>query len=257
MTKFIDLSGQKFGRLTVLSFSHKIKNKRYYWNCLCNCGIKKLVCRDHLVGGRTKSCGCLIKEISRKIHTKHGKHGTKVYNTYNSMIRRCTDIKEKSYPRYGGRGITVCKRWLDSFNNFYEDMGEPPTEKHSIDRINNNGNYEKENCKWSTHIEQCNNRRTNHVIEFNGNKINIKKLSEITKIPYSRLLSRIKSGLNIELSVNKPYRKTSSPHKITFNGEVKSLKEWSNTLNIKHSVLYERIFKQKWSVERAFTESVN
>lgn len=170
MARFLDLTGQRFGRLEVISFSRDIKSgtrNRKYWNCVCDCGNAKEVRTDSLTSGNVKSCGCIKKEQDAINLTseygfkpKYKIQNRRLYQCWRGMKRRCFDAKDKRYYRYGGRGITVCNEWLDydifakwALNNGYrEDL--------TIDRINNDGNYEPSNCKWSTHKEQALNRST-------------------------------------------------------------------------------------------------
>jgi len=156
---------KKFGKLTTIEYLGKSK-----WKCLCDCGNFTEVHSQSLRTGNTKSCGCLKIEKA----TKHGYVGTPIYRCYNSMKNRCYNINNPSYSDYGGRGIKVCERWKDSFNNFLVDMGERPSKDYSIDRIDNDGNYEPNNCKWSTAKEQ---NRNNRQVKLNENKVKkIKKL---------------------------------------------------------------------------------
>lgn len=150
-----NLSGQKFNHLRIIKFSHTDSRRQSYWLCLCDCGNKHIVRSDGLKNGGTKSCGCLFI----KVHTIHGMTKTPEYGSWNRMRHRCYFTTDKSYKDYGGRGITVCERWKTNFKNFFDDMGLRPSPKHTIDRINNNGNYEPTNCKWSTRSEQMRNKR--------------------------------------------------------------------------------------------------
>lgn len=156
---FKNLEGKVFGRLTVIGLSEKSKPRKIYWECLCQCGNIKSISSTSLRSGNTKSCGCLRKEMLSSSKSTHKKSNSPEYNCYHHMIKRCYDKNNSAYQYYGARGIKVCDRWLESFENFYEDMGDRPSSQYSIDRIDNNGNYEPNNCRWSTQSEQVINSR--------------------------------------------------------------------------------------------------
>ena len=158
-----DITGQKFGRLIVIGFSGIDKYGKAQWKCKCACG-KEVIAQSYLLrSGTTSSCGCLRREVTAKKNYKHGHTTNGVFSTeyhsWNDMKTRCYNKHRHNYKYYGGRGIKVCKRWRDSFSDFLQDMGRKPSPKHSIDRINNDGNYEPGNCRWATHSQQMRNRR--------------------------------------------------------------------------------------------------
>lgn len=160
----VNLVGQKFGRLLVLELiPERTASNKIQWGCLCDCGTKRAVVGADLTSGTSKSCGCLQREIAGTTNLKHGKGNTRgevdpLYRTWLAMRNRCQNPRSQDWPLYGGRGISVCDRW-DDFALFAADMGPKPTPKHSIDRINSNGNYEPANCRWATVAEQHANRR--------------------------------------------------------------------------------------------------
>jgi len=209
MSKFVDLTGQKFGRLTVLKQNHKILSGNYAWLCRCDCNKRIIVPNNNLKNGHTQSCGCICKEGIRLKHG-HSRKGkvSKTYNIWSNMKRRCSNYKNKRYKDYGGRGIKVCERWK-KFENFLEDMGEIPKDK-SLDRINNNGNYCPKNCKLSTIKEQNRNKRNNINITYNGKtqcltdwakELNINKQTVIQKL--LKLNKKSETILNIVINSEK------------------------------------------------------
>ena len=166
MGKFIDLTNKKINKLTVQYRDNSVpKGKPPKWICNCDCGKQNLsIFGMHLRTGHTKSCGCYNLEQIKIRSTIHGMTKTPEHKTWSEMRQRCYNPNNNQFNDWGGRGIAVCDRWKDSFQNFYEDMGPRPSDKYSIDRIDNNGNYQPSNCKWSSRKDQARNTRKN-VIE--------------------------------------------------------------------------------------------
>jgi hypothetical protein len=198
--KLIDITGSVFGKLTVVCKAGNRKSGESKWMCVCECGGSTITTSSKLRKGHSKSCGCIVGE-------KHGLAGTPEYCTWQRMINRCYLESCKDYKDYGGRGIRVCDEWLNSFSAFLFDMGLRPSPKHSIDRIDNNGNYERENCRWATNVTQANNRRTNVVIEYNGQKLTAFEWSIITGIDQEQIAKRIGRGWTPERALTQPLRK--------------------------------------------------
>lgn len=199
--KWRQLVGQKFGLLTVADVVYYEKG-RWFLYCVCDCGGYHIAERGNLLKGHIKSCGCLVGNL-RHGHTR-GNRWTPEYRTYTNILTRCLNKNRKCYSRYGGRNIKVCDRWLESFENFFEDMGKKPGSEYSIDRIDNNGDYCLENCRWATKVEQARNKRTTLTI--------------------------------------------------TFKGETKPLKEWTDQFGIRYHLAWQRIYKHKWPLEQVFNK---
>lgn len=166
----MDLTGQIFGFYSVVS-----KAQSDLWDCKCKCGTTRKVRRSDLVKGKTKSCGCRRSAITSKCKTKHGERigggkKTPEFEAWSGIKKRCYNPKSTSYKNYGGRGIKVCDRWLNSFENFLEDMGRKPDLKHSIERKDFNGDYEPLNCVWASREAQSRNKRTNRFYEYKGER---------------------------------------------------------------------------------------
>lgn len=179
-----DLVGLKFNRWTVLSFDSKSKDGDAKWFCRCECGVERPVSGRHLRAQKTKSCGC-YKEEKR---LKHGQHKSITYSSWVAMRQRCLNPETTGFARWGGRGITICARWGE-FKNFLEDMGERPSKEYSLDRINNNGNYEPGNCRWATRKQQIRNSRTAKIDETTA--------AEIRRLVAFNSYSQIAEGFGI------------------------------------------------------------
>jgi hypothetical protein len=192
--------GKKFGRLTILKEGSSVKYNKTTMRkvvCRCDCGTEKEVDFNSVKGGKSTSCGCFNKEHAKKIHTKHGMAMLETgvrhpdYCIWMKMKSRCFNINDKSYKNYGGRGITVCDKWKDSFQCFIEDMGWRPNKNYSIERIDYDGNYCPDNCKWIHKSEQSRNTRRVKLIYYNGNSYCLTELCKLLNLPYSTMRHRV------------------------------------------------------------------
>lgn len=201
----IDLTGRRFGRLVVLGVDPDRRGcGPYRWWCRCDCGQPASVDGAKLRSGHTSSCGCLHRERTGDTHRKHGhSQRSPEYNIWNHMRQRCQNTSNPSYDRYGGRGITVSERW-GSFENFYADMGPRPSPEHSIDRIDNDGPYSPENCRWATQGEQNRNRRDNVWLTYQGRTMVVADWAAIVGMPPQMLHSRVRAGWPTERLLTEP-----------------------------------------------------
>lgn len=168
MTKPIDLIGRRFGRLVVLARASNSATGKARFLCRCDCGEETTTFSGNLREGKTISCGCWRGDHAAKKFSTHRMSRTKEHRCWTALKNRCLNPKNKAFPRYGGRGITICPEWIKSFEAFFRDMGPKPGPKHSIERADNDGNYCKGNCSWELSIVQNNNRTTVYRIEFEG-----------------------------------------------------------------------------------------
>lgn len=197
-----DKTGMVYGRLTVVNFSH-MEGSRPYWNCLCSCeedGKPHLVRGDRLAPNLSTSCGCLMREAN----TTHGMESSRVYSIWRTMRKRCHSENAPNYARYGGRGISVCERWRDSFENFYADMGDPTSKEHTLDREDNDGDYEPGNCRWATVDEQQSNRSDNRFLEHGGERLTVSQWGRKLGVGDSLILNRLNRGWSVHDALTKP-----------------------------------------------------
>lgn len=204
--KFIDLTGKTFNEFLVVRKTIR-RNGSLHWECMCSCGKTLEVSGSSLRLGTSKSCGCHRLKVNKLglSRRRHGMTRTKPYKSWAHMLERCNNSESKSYKDYGGRGITVCKKW-EKFDGFWEDMQEGYSDGLTIDRIDVNGNYEKDNCKWSTHQEQSDNRRNTIMVTLNGETEKLSYFLEKYNKKRYQYYGRIRSGWSIEDALAKPIK---------------------------------------------------
>lgn len=206
MARLKDMTNYEFNGCVVLKRAEN-KGKNVCWLCSCYCGKEFVVRATDIRTGNTKSCGCLNKKLSGDRARKHGNRESRLYTIWNNMKMRCINPNSISFKNYGGRGIKVCDDWLNSFENFYKwAMNNGYDNTLTLDRINGNGDYEPNNCKWATMKEQQNNRGNNNILVYKDKEHTLAEWSEITGVPYDTLWARIKRGWSIEKSLTQPLR---------------------------------------------------
>ena len=252
--RFENFTGNVFGKWTVIEYAGLGSGRRHHWRCRCVCGRESLVPSNNLKHGRSKSC----------LHCRRGRSGAEhrtghpAYNVWSSMIDRCNNPSAPSFNIYGGRGISVCERWRKSFDVFLSDMGERPSLAHSIDRIDNDGNYEPSNCRWATPKEQSRNRRNNRVITIDGFSASVAEWAERVGIRRETIYARLNSGMCPEDAVFTPldYRfSIKIGVQLEHNGLTMNVAQWSRELGIPASTISHRL-RLGWSVHRALTTPV-
>ncbi|KKL98364.1 hypothetical protein LCGC14_1825160 [marine sediment metagenome] len=256
MSKAKDITGQKFNRLTAISFSHKNNYGTSYWLFKCDCGVEKAMGKAGVISGHAKSCGCLQKEKARaekiEANTTHKFSKTPFYNVYCGMLARCRNKNHPAYSDYGGRGIKVL---FTSFEQFRDEMYSAylrAIEKYqgqriSINRVDNDGSYEARNCEWTTQKWQTRNIRTNRFLTFNKEKKTIAEWGEILKMQPSTIQHRLNKGWSVKRTLTET---VFGGQPFTLGEETKTIPEWSKKLGIKAPTIYARL-KKGWSVERA------
>lgn len=196
-----DLTGRKFGRLLVLGRCND--RLGFFWTCRCDCGSERVASSDALRRGKVRSCGCLRVDANVAKSRRHGKSKTRVHQIWLAMRSRCQNPNMRAYHRYGGRGIKVCDRWRE-FEKFLADMGEPG-ERESIDRIDNDGNYEPGNCRWVTQKAQMRNRHCNRLLTFQGKTQTVVEWAEELQISEDVLGRRVRKGWDAARALTTDY----------------------------------------------------
>lgn len=198
--KMTELDKGKFGRLAVLDVF--AKGSKLYYHCICDCGKEAFVLKSDLTTGKTKSCGCLKKEVVRSMRLAHGattnRSRTPEYAAWVSMRERCYNSKHISYKYYGERGVKVCDKWINSFTDFLADVGPRPSQKHSLDRINYDGDYEPSNCRWADWSRQNRNKTNIKKHLYEGRWLSLSDLMEFSTVPYSCLRKRLQMGWSVQ-----------------------------------------------------------
>lgn len=201
----VEMAGKKIGRLKIIQETEeRNKDGRVCWLCRCECGEEVVVAGKSIRNGNTTSCGCYHRERLKTDTRTHGLRHTRLYNIYAEMKRRCNDPNREAYPRYGGRGINICKEWMDEFKTFYDwAISNGYQEGLQIDRKDNDGNYDPGNCRWVTATENNNNRRDNVKITINGEDHSIAEWERIYGFKHGRLNAAIKRGADIKQYLDK------------------------------------------------------
>lgn len=247
-----NLAGQRFGRWLVLDEAGRNKANAVLWLCRCDCGTERAVRTHGLRSGKTQSCGCYNRERIVQSSRTHGLSNTPLWNSWRNMISRTTNTKDKNYSYYGGRGISVCAEWRESFEAFVRDMGPSHEAGLTLDRINVDGNYEPENCRWATPLEQGRNKRNNRLLTFNGRTMPLSEWAENVGIDHTVIRSRLRIGWPVERALTEPVPKRRRKEPLTFNGETLPITTWARRTGIDSKTLGDRI-SRGWPVERALT----
>lgn len=203
-----ELTGQRFGRLRVLETTARPAHRNgtdRWWKCQCACGEIVITTSRCLTSGNTQSCGCLQRDRTGDSVRTHGSSRTHLYWIYTSMLQRCSNSRSESYQWYGGRGIAVCDRWREDFRHFVADMGNPPSRHHSLDRIDNDGPYSPENCRWATAAEQRRNNRLVRLLTLGNATMCVKDWATHLKMPVQTLHGRLRQGWSIERALTTPH----------------------------------------------------
>lgn len=242
--------GERFGRLVVSNVTRDGSGDCVV-EAACDCGGNWRGVITQLRSGRARSCGCLSSEVTASRNRTHGMSKTPEYRTWKRMKKRCMNANTPDYHLYGGRGIKVCDAWLDDFMRFYTDMGPRPSRRHSIDRIDSNGNYEPANCRWATAVQQARNTSRNVRVEYRGESKTVKEWCDDLGLPYYTVKSRIADGWNIADAFETEVKEIKQGTVYSANGISDTVSGWSRRLGVRINTLLYRINKG-WPVEAVF-----
>lgn len=243
MPEKINMLNKRFGKLTVIKELERTK-RGSTWLCKCDCGGTKIANGRDLRSGHVLSCGCLHKFR----HFKHGMSSTRPSTIYRNMKKRCDNPNCPDYKNYGGRGITYCDRWK-TFEGFWEDMKEGYEPNLTIDRIDNDKGYCKENCRWVTRREQDNNKRTNHYVIYKGQKYTLAQLGRLLKLDAQLILDRLRTGKSLDEAIKPPKQ----AQKVFFNGSYITLSDLAHEHGMTYIQLKKRLMRG-WTIERAVNQ---
>ena len=268
MARFKDLTGQKFGRLTVAEKKGTDNRGEVLWVCECVCGEQSIVLGGNLRSGHSKSCGCLKGEVLRGKATTHGmsrsrvagKQQARIYGIWADMKRRCLNPNKREYKWYGGRGITVCDEWQEFQPFYFWAIQNGYADNLTIERKDNDGNYGPGNCEWIPLGKQALNTTKNVRLTYDGRTMTMTEWSQEKGLGVSTLWNRLRNNWDLSLALETPIngiRNGKAPDLFfRHNGKDKSLKDWSRMLGVKYATLYRRIMVMGWSPEKALTEPV-
>ena len=204
--KPLDIEGRRFGMLVAVEELPRLNGMRQ-WRLKCDCGGERIAMQKAFAsGGRMRSCGCANRHA-----VVHNLSNSPEYRHWINMISRCENPNTPGYEHYGGRGISVCKRWRHSFEAFFQDMGERPSPQHSVDRIDVNGNYEPDNCRWADPHTQGRNTRCNHIVVFQGREMTLAEAADHSPVTYNTVLYRLKRGWPPEAAILRPQQRGRRP----------------------------------------------
>jgi len=251
MSAKIDLTGNKYSKLTVIREAGRNNRNQITWECLCSCGNVKIVVGTNLKNGSCRSCGCLRSIVRKGKALKHGKVNTPEYEVWHGIKQRILNPNNDRYKHYGGRGITLDPAWL-KFENFFKDMGKRPVgingEKYSIDRKNNNKGYNKDNCRWTTLAVQSNNKQNSIYVTYKNTTRTLSQWAAILKINKTTLGRRIRDKT---LTVEQAMFDINPKEKlVTYQKQTKSITKWAREFNLKPSFLIQRLNKG-WTIDKA------
>lgn len=241
--------GERFSRLVVVAVTPGLRNSV---TARCDCGATWKGNITTLRSGATKSCGCFNLDAISGRNTTHGMSKTPEYRAWKALKKRCYNMNGPDYPLYGARGIRVCNRWLEDFVNFFMDMGERPSSKHSVDRIDSNGNYEPGNCRWATALQQARNTSRNVRYEYQGRSLTIKEWCDELNLPLGSIKSRLADGWEVESAFETPVKASRAGEKLSQGALTMTLSEWGKYLGVGLTTLSYRV-NHGWPLEHALS----